>query len=58
MGYSLSIEKCGNLYPLWVGLYVIVEVDPSRPNVVIKLTKKKRVKVLMNRLKKYQSKEL
>jgi len=42
----------------WVGPYVIVEVDPNRPNVVIELTKKKRVNVHMNRLKKYQSKEL
>ena len=44
--------------PLWVGPYVIVEVDPNGPNVVIELTKNERVKVHVNRLKKYQSKKL
>jgi hypothetical protein len=54
----LRNTKAGKLDPLWVGLCVIVEVDPNRPNVVIEITNKKRVKVHVNSLKKYQSKEL
>ena len=54
----LRNKKAGKLDPLWVGLCVIVEVDPNRPNVVTEITNKKRVKVHVNSLKKYQSKEL
>jgi hypothetical protein len=52
----LRNEKAGKLDPLWKGPYVIVEVDSERPNVIIEL--KKRIKIHVNRLKRYHSKEL
>jgi len=54
----LRKEKAGKLDPLWVGPYIIAEVDPNGSNVVIGITKNKSVKIHVNRLKKYQSKEL
>ena len=53
----LRNEKAGKLDPLWKGPYVIVEVDSDRPNVIIELNKRKRIKVHVNRLKRYHSKE-
>jgi hypothetical protein len=50
-------EKAGKLYALWDGPYTIVEVDPNGSNVVIEISKKKRVKVHVNRLKIYKSRE-
>jgi len=54
----LRNENASKLDPLWKGPYVIVEVDSDRPNVIIELNKKKRIKVHVNRLKRYHSKEL
>jgi hypothetical protein len=54
----LRNEKAGKLYPFRKGPYVIVEVDFDGPNVIIELNKKKRIKVHVNRLKRYHSKEL
>jgi hypothetical protein len=51
-------EIAGKLYPLWKRPYVIVEVDSDRPNVIIELNEKKIIKVHVNRLKRYHSKEL
>jgi len=44
----LRNEKAGKLDRLWVGPYDIIEVDPNRSNVIIKLTKNKHVKVHVN----------
>jgi hypothetical protein len=52
----LRNEKAGKLDPIWAGPHDIIEVDPNGSNVIIKLAKKG-VKVHVNRLKKYQSKE-
>jgi RecB family endonuclease NucS len=49
-------ETAGKLDSLWLGPYDI-EVDPSGSNVIIKLAKNKCVKVHVNQLKRYQSKE-
>jgi hypothetical protein len=54
----LRNEKAGNMDPLWKWQYVIVEVDSDKPNVIIEINKKKRIKVHVNRLKRYNSKEL
>ena len=53
----LRNEKAGKLDPIWAGPHDIIEVDPNGSNVIIKLAKNKRVKVHVNRLKRYQSKE-
>jgi hypothetical protein len=52
----LRNEKAGKLDPLFVGPYTIVEIDPNECNVVIELSRNRRVKVHVNRLKKYQNK--
>lgn len=44
-------EKAGKFDPVWVGPYVIVEVDPSGFNVIIEITKNKRVKFHVNGLR-------
>ena len=54
----LRNEKACKLDPLWKGPYVIVEIDSERPNVIIELNKRKRIKVHVNRLKRYHSKVL
>jgi hypothetical protein len=54
----LGNKKADKLDPPSVGPYAIVEIDPNESNVVIELTKNKRIKVQVNRLKKYQSKKL
>jgi hypothetical protein len=51
----LRNEKAGKLNSLWDGPYVIVEIDPSGSNVTIEVSKKKKVKVHVNRLKVYHS---
>jgi hypothetical protein len=53
----LHNEKAGKLDLLWDGPYTIVAIDPNETNVVIELNRNKRIKVHVNRLKKYQSKE-
>jgi len=44
-------EKAGKLDSILTSPYVIVETDPSEPNVVIKRTRNKRIRVYVNRLK-------
>lgn len=51
----LRNEKAGKLDPLWSGPYTIVEIDNKGINVELALTKHKRVKVHVSRLKKYRS---
>jgi hypothetical protein len=53
----LKNEKAGKLNPLWSGPYDVLEVDPNGSNVTIKISKKKRVKTHVNRLKKYKGEE-
>lgn len=53
----LQNEKVGTFDPLWIGPYEIVEVGSNGSNVGIALTRNKRVKVHVNRLKKYHSKK-
>jgi len=48
-------EKSGKLDPLWLGPYKVIELDQKGYNAVIELTKKKRQKVHINRLKAYLS---
>ena len=48
-------EKAGKLDSLWKGPYVIDEIDPGGSNVIIELSKKKKMKVHVNRLKIYHS---
>jgi hypothetical protein len=52
----LRNEKASKLDPLWKGPYTIYEIDPNDSNVTIELSKKKRIKVHVNRLKVYHSK--
>jgi hypothetical protein len=52
----LRNEKARKLDPLWSGPFVIVETDSKLPNVVIELTRNRRTKVHVNRLKRYHSK--
>ena len=51
----LRNEKAGKLDSLWAGPYTIYEIDPNNCTVIIELSKKKKVKVHVNRLKVYQS---
>ena len=53
----LRNEKAGKLGAIWKGPFVIVETDSNGPNVVIELTRNKRTKVHVNRLKRYKSKD-
>jgi hypothetical protein len=53
----LRNEKAGKLDPLFIGPYTIVEIDPNECNVVIELSRDKRVKVHVNRFEKYQSRK-
>jgi hypothetical protein len=54
----LRNENAKKLDPLWTGPYTILEVDQKGSNVTIAITKYKRTKVHVNRLKKYQSQML
>ena len=51
----LRNEKADKLDSLWTGPYTIVEVNTNGTNVVLELTKRKRIKVHINRLKKCHS---
>ena len=51
----LRNEKADKLDSLWTGPCTIVEVNTNGTNVVLELTKRKRIKVHINRLKKYHS---
>jgi hypothetical protein len=51
----LKNENPGKLDPLWLGPYQVLEVDQKGSNAVLELTKKKRQKVHINRLKTYLS---
>ena len=48
-------EKSDKLDPLWLWPYKVIELDQKGSNAVIELTKKKRQKVHINRLKAYLS---
>jgi hypothetical protein len=49
-------EKAGKLDSLWQGPYTLCEVDAGGSNVIIEMSKKRRMKVHVNRLKVYHSK--
>jgi hypothetical protein len=51
----LRYEKHGKLEPLWLGPYRVLEIDHKGSNAVIELSKRKRQKVYINRLKTYLS---
>ena len=51
--FLLRNEKAGKLDSPWLGPYTIVEVHSSKVNVVLELNRRKRMKVHINRLKKY-----
>ena len=51
----LKNEKAGKLDPLWFGPFKVLEIDHKGSNAVIEITKKKRQKVHINRLKAYLS---
>ena len=51
----LRNEKAGKLDSLWARPYTIYELDPNGSTVIIELSKKKKMKVHVNRLKIYQS---
>jgi hypothetical protein len=51
----LRNEKAGKLDSLWMGPYIIAEVDPKGSNVMTELSKKKKMEVHVNRLKVYHS---
>jgi hypothetical protein len=53
----LKNEKASKLDPIWLGTFDVIEVEPSRPNVTIRTTKKKTVKTHVNGIKKYRSSE-
>jgi len=50
----LRNEKAGKLGTLWAGPYTIYEIDPNGSTVIIELSKKKKMRVHVNRLKVYQ----
>jgi len=52
----LKNEKAGKLDSIWLGPFDVMGVDPNGSNVTIKITKKKKMKTHVNRLKKYQCK--
>jgi hypothetical protein len=52
----LRNENAKKLDLLWLGPHTILEVDPKGPNVIIEITKNKRSKVHVNRLKMYRFK--
>ena len=51
----LRNEKAGKLDSLWAGPYTIYEIDPNGSTVIIELSKKKKMRVHVNRLKVYES---
>ena len=51
----LKNEKPSKLEPLWLGPYKVFEIDHKGSNTVIELTKTKKQKVHINRLKVYLS---
>ena len=51
----LKNEKGSKLDPLWLGPYTIVAIDDNKTNVELALTPHRKVKVHVNRLKKYRS---
>jgi hypothetical protein len=53
----LKNEKASKLDPIWLGPYDVVEVDPNGSNVTIRITKKKKIKTHVNRLKKCQCRD-
>jgi len=50
-------EKAGKLDSIWLGPFYVLEVDPNGSNVTLKISKKKKMKTHVNRLKKYHCKE-
>jgi hypothetical protein len=49
-------EKAGKLDSIWLGPFDVLEVDPVGSNVMLEITKKRRMKTHVNRLKKYHCK--
>ena len=52
----LRNEKAGKLNSLWEGPYTIHEIDPNGINVIIEISRKRKLKVHVNRLKAYLAK--
>lgn len=52
----LRNEKAGKLDSPWAGPYTIYEMDPNGSNVILELSRRKKLKVHVNRLKVYRSK--
>jgi len=52
----LKNEKVGKLDSIWLGPFDVMGVDPSGSNVTVRITKKKKMKTHVNRLKKYHGK--
>jgi hypothetical protein len=48
-------EKAGKLDSLWAGPYTIYEIDPNGSTVITELSKKRKMRVHVNRLKVCQS---
>ena len=48
-------EKAGKLYSFWAGPYKIYGIDHNGSTVIIELSKRKKTRVHVNRLKVYQS---
>ena len=53
----LRNEKASNLESPWLGPYFITEIDANGLNVELALNKQKRIKVHVNRFKKYRTKK-
>jgi hypothetical protein len=51
-------EKAGKVDSIWLGPFYVLEVDPSRSNVTLKISKKKKMRTHVNRLKKYHYKRI
>jgi RecB family endonuclease NucS len=49
-------ESVKKLDLLWTGPYTILELDSKGSNVIIEISRNKRTKVHVNRLKRYRSK--
>ena len=58
-GYKVLLrnEKAGKLDSLWAGPYTIYEIEPNGSTVITELSKKKKMRVQVNILKVYQSRD-
>ena len=53
----LRNEKASKLESPWLGPYSVTEIDANGVNVELALNRLKRIKVHVNKLKKYRTKE-